>query len=99
MAAKPDAKKYEMPRPPLGLVHWFSAPGGEPTPAIVTSIGRNAIALAIVPPDSRAVLPKDGVMYVGDPRSRTGNPESGFWDFTPEHKLTAELMSNFAGSK
>jgi hypothetical protein len=92
-AEAPKKPGYEMPRPPMGLVHWFNAPGVEPTPAIVTGIGRSAIAVALVPTDSRVVLPKDGVMHVSDPRAKTAaNPESGFWDFTPEHKALMKLI-------
>lgn len=99
---KPPATRkpaYEMPKPPLGLVHWFHALGSPPVPAIVTAVGRTAVAVALIPPESRVVLPKDAVLHVSDPRARNADPEYGLWDFTPEHKQLLALVEGLGGAK
>jgi len=69
----------------------------ETTNAIVTKVGRDAINLAVIPPESRSILVKEGVKYVGDPRIKIKgwDPESGLWDYTPDHKQFMELVSEF----
>jgi len=88
--------KYAPPKPPQVVV-WFPSPGMTPTTAIVTRTGRDAIDVAVVVPDSRSVLPKDGVKYVGDPRIITNgyDPEVGLWDYTQESKQLRELVQEF----
>lgn len=79
--------KYRMPRP-TQVVVWRATPGGAPSPAIVTHVGQTAINIAIVPPDSRAICPKDAVRHVSDPLvANQLNPEEGIWDYADEFKL------------
>lgn len=90
------SEKYVPPRPPQ-VVLWFPSPGMVATSAIVTRMGRDAIDVAVIVPDSRSVLPKDGVKYIGDPRIKTNgyDPEVGLWDYTDESKQLMELVSEF----
>lgn len=77
--------KYKMPRP-TQVVVWRATPGGAPSPAIVTHVGQTAVNLAIIPPDSRALFPKDAVRHVSDPLvANQLNPDEGLWDYTPEY--------------
>ena len=80
-----------------GLVLWRHTPDGEASPAAVTRVGQNAIAVMIFPPDSRAGIPKDGVMHVSDPRAKTlAQPDAGLWDYTDETKLLMRLADALA---
>ena len=80
-----QAPPFVMPKPPT-LVVWRNAPGGEPTNAIVTAVGRHAISVMLFPPESRVGVPKDGVRYKGDPWNLTQgvNSDSGIWEYTEE---------------
>lgn len=94
MFADPNA--YKPPHPPA-MVVWFPSPGMETFNAVVTMVGRDAINVAVVPPESRALLVKEGVKYVNDPRVKTKgwDPEVGLWDYTLEHKQFVELLNAF----
>lgn len=89
-----DPFKYIPPRPPA-MVVWFPSPGMELTNAVVTRIGKDAINVAVIPPESRSLLVKEGVKYVNDPRIKIKgwDPEAGLWDYTPEHKEFLELTN------
>lgn len=84
---------FQMPTPG-SLVIWFAAPGGDACVAAVTKIGRRAISVMLFPPDSRVGQPKDSVRHVDDPWNKIYdiNPDSGVWDFTPEHKLLLSVV-------
>lgn len=82
---------FVMPRPG-SIVMWTHAPGGEPSVAAVTKIGRQAISVMVFPPDSPRGVPKDGVRHIDDPWLKTNlSPESGMWDFTEEAKRLAAV--------
>ena len=89
-AAKPD--KFVMPPAP-SVVLWRHAPGGEPSPAAVTKVGKQAISVLIFPPDSRIGVPKDGVRFADDPFLKANVTDGGIWDYTPEHKLLLSLVT------
>ena len=92
--AAPEKKvEWQMPRPPA-VVLWRNAPGGETAYAVVTKYNRNSVNLAIFAPDSRVVVPKDGVRFVNDPWNKVHgiNAESGVWDYTEESLLIRKLL-------
>ena len=91
-AARPA---WVMPQPPATVL-WRNAPGGETAYAIVTKYNKHSVNLAVFAPDSRVVIPKDGVRFVDDPWNKTNgiNADSGVWDYTEEHKqFVDELRS------
>jgi hypothetical protein len=84
-----NVDNYEMPKPPIGAVHFYPAIGDTPVPALVTQVGRRAVNLLAFPPDTRGGVPRDGVRHIDDPdlRRTTETAMLGCWDFTDEHKL------------
>ena len=98
MAIKPASDKpFVMPIPPA-LVLWRNAPGGESAYGMVTKYNRHSVSLAIFVPESRVVVPKDGVRFVGDPWNKTQgiNADSGVWDYLDETKQFHALQATLA---
>lgn len=94
--APPPPKKpgFRMPKPGA-VVIWRHVIGGDPSPAVVTKLGRQGISVMVFPPDSRVGIPKDGVRHISDPQVKTQvMPESGIWDHTDETKLLLALARN-----
>jgi hypothetical protein len=100
--AKPKTKTsnqkapYAMPTVKVGMtVLWYPSPGTqEPTAAVVTRAGAVAVDLAIIPPESRALSVREGVLHVTDPRlvgMTHENADAGCWDFTDETKLLRSI--------
>ena len=91
------AKEFKMPAPPA-VVLWRNAPGGETAYAVVTKYNRNSVSLAIFVPESRVVVPKDGVRFVGDPWNKTQgiNADSGVWDYLDETKQFHAMQATLA---
>jgi len=91
-AAKKD--EFVMPKPPAVVV-WRNAPGGETSYAMVTKYNRHSVELAIFVPESRVVVPKTGVRFIGDPWNQTNgiNADSGVWDFNDETLLLRKLLT------
>lgn len=83
---------FVMPKAPA-IVLWRNAPGATPSYAVVTAYGRHAISVAVCVPDSRIVVPKDGVRFVLDPWNQANgiNADSGVWDYTDETKVVRIL--------
>ena len=91
------SKTFTMPSPPP-VVSWRNAPGCESSYAIVTKVNRHSVNLAVVAPDSRVLVPKDGVRFVDDPWNRTNgiSADSGVWDYTFESKQFLALQATVA---
>ena len=87
--AKP---KYTMPRPLGPIVEWRHAAGEPPQYAIVTKLGKSAISVALVVPDSRAVLPQDGVRHISDPSVASQITDGGVWDYTDHDRLLMRVL-------
>jgi hypothetical protein len=74
-----------MPDAQVGLIVWWYAGRGEdeqPSAAIVTAVGAEAIDVAVFVPGAVTNLPRGGVRHVKDPAWRF--PEKvreGFWDY------------------
>lgn len=85
--------EWRMPKPPA-IVLWRNAPGGDTAYAIVTKYNKHSVSLAIVVPESRVVVPKDGVRFIDDPWNKTNgiNADSGVWEYTEEHLLLVSLL-------
>jgi hypothetical protein len=87
------AQEAYQPPDPYTVCLWAPALGMEWSPALVTKIGRSGISVVLFSIDARMGLPKDGVVYVNDPRSFKIHPdEGGIWDFTVDQKILRELM-------
>ena len=92
-----SAKSFQMPRPPA-IVVWRNAPNGDSAFAVVTKYNRNSVNLAIFPPDSRVMVPKEGVRFTDDPWNKTNgiNADAGVWDFTDEKKQFHAMQTTLA---
>lgn len=56
----------------------------------MTKIGVESLALAVIAPDVKYFVCKEGVRHMDDPRVRR-DPEAGGWDVTEKTKRFLEL--------
>jgi hypothetical protein len=84
-----------MPPVAIGPCVWMPAPGGEPSPAFITAIGKRTVNVTVFAADTRGGFIKDGVRHASDPDlTRTvASGEAGCWDFTADQKRVAHLES------
>jgi hypothetical protein len=85
---------YVMPKP-HDIVTWTFYPGNETQPALVTSVGRSVISLALFPTMVDTIIRKECVRHISDPMVKLSdfNPEYGVWDYTEQGKQLNELLS------
>jgi hypothetical protein len=91
---------YKMPAANVGPCLWFPSLKDEPMPALITSVGYNAVNLSVVGEGNRGFLPRDGVRHVSDP-DVTRNPmamKSGLWDYTADQKAVQRLAEALGGA-
>lgn len=90
-------KGWKMPKVSIGdTVLWFPGgdPGTESSPAIVTCVGAEALAVSLVPKDGMTLVPKDAVRHLTDPKLKTIEVrEQGGWDYTPSSRLSNDAAS------
>jgi hypothetical protein len=82
-----------MPTVSLGPCIWMPSPYGEPSPAMITQIGKRTLNLIVFSPDSKVGHLRDGVRHASDPDlTRTvASGEAGCWDYTSDQKRIFEL--------
>jgi hypothetical protein len=91
--------RYVMPRPCIGqTVLWSYNAGGAQSPAVVTKVGQDSIAVNVHVDSLKDHLLKGGVRHVSDPwTARYPQHEGGVWDFTIWDKMIAERLRLGAG--
>lgn len=86
---------FKMPPVEVGEVVLFYPDGdkkNDPSPAVVTHIGEQALALAAIVQDTQNLNPLYGVRHVADPSLVKADVRShGAWDYGPVHKELREL--------
>lgn len=90
---------YKMPPADVGqAVYWYidGRAQGEPYPALVTrraNRGVDTVGLAVMTPDSRLFMLREGVRHCDDPRLKEAERvESGCWDYTDRDKKLQGLL-------
>jgi hypothetical protein len=86
--------RYEMPKPCLGqTVLWSYNPGSAPSPAVVTKVGHDSIAVNIHVDSLKDHLLKNGVRHTTDPwLAKFPAHDGGCWDFTIWDKMLMEHL-------
>jgi hypothetical protein len=87
--------EFKAPEAYLGQdVLWYPDPDARLSPhaAKVTSVGQDTLSLNIFSPTNQAMMLRDGVRHIKDPRARRVEVlDNGVWDHTPQHLEYLEL--------
>jgi hypothetical protein len=91
--------KYVMPKPCIGqIVLWSYNPGSAQSPAVVTKVGQDSIAVNVHVESVKDHLLKGGVRHVSDPwLSRFPEHDSGCWQFSDWDRMLMERLRLGAG--
>jgi hypothetical protein len=91
--------RYVMPRPCLGqCVLWSFNPGGEQSPAVVTKVGQDSIAVNVHVDSYKDHLLKNGVRHVTDPwLQKFPSHDGGCWSFNSFDLMIMERLRLGAG--
>jgi hypothetical protein len=95
------AKPVKMPPVEVGeTVLWY--PGGAaneiPSPAVVTHVGAETLALSVLVKDCPVVSCVDGVRHLADPKLvLLEDRSSGAWDHTPQGKALRMILNDKKG--
>jgi hypothetical protein len=86
-----------MPHASIGPCVWMPTPYGEPSPALITQVGKRTLNLTVFAADTRGGFIKDGVRHASDPDlNRTvASGEAGCWDYTSDQKRLSQLEQAF----